>query len=91
MFLIKVNDEKRTIENSANEAKPQIMIFDIPLNDTSSAGLGITLKGKTSIVDGQSIDMGIFVKSILTGGAASRVGSLMERKNSFHCLLFSFL
>ncbi|CAF3255434.1 unnamed protein product, partial [Rotaria sp. Silwood2] len=29
-------------------------------------------KGKTSIVDGQSIDLGIFVKSILTGGAASR-------------------
>ena len=51
------------------------MTFDIPLNDTSSAGLGITLKGKTSIVDGQSIDLGIFVKSILTGGAASRVNS----------------
>ncbi len=56
-----------------NEIQAQIMTFDIPLNDTSSAGLGITLKGKTSIVDGQSIDLGIFVKSILTGGAASRV------------------
>lgn len=59
-----------------NENKGQMMTFDIPLNDTSSAGLGITLKGKTSIVDGQSIDMGIFVKSILTGGAASRVNLL---------------
>jgi partitioning defective protein 3 len=56
-----------------NEIQAQIMTFDIPLNDTSSAGLGITLKGKTSIVDGQSIDLGIFVKSILTGGAAYRV------------------
>lgn len=56
-----------------NDAKPQILTFDIPLNDTSSAGLGITLKGKTSIVDGQTIDLGIFIKSILTGGAASRV------------------
>ncbi|CAF4267149.1 unnamed protein product [Rotaria socialis] len=55
-----------------NEIKPQITTYDIPLNDTSSAGLGITLKGKTSIVDGQSMDMGIFIKSILTGGAASR-------------------
>jgi hypothetical protein len=51
------------------------MTFDIPLRDTSSAGLGITLKGKTSLQDGQSIDLGIFVKSVLTGGAAYRVSS----------------
>lgn len=49
------------------------MTFNIPLRDTSSAGLGITLKGKTSIIDGKSNDLGIFVKSILTGGAAFRV------------------
>ncbi|CAF3690986.1 unnamed protein product [Adineta steineri] len=55
-----------------DEVKTQLMTFNIPLRDTSSAGLGITLKGKTSIVDGQSIDLGIFVKSILTGGAAYR-------------------
>ncbi|CAF3630837.1 unnamed protein product [Rotaria sordida] len=55
-----------------DEIKKQIMTFDIPLRDTSSAGLGITLKGKTSIIDGKSIDLGIFVKSILTGGAAYR-------------------
>ncbi|CAF3309113.1 unnamed protein product [Rotaria sp. Silwood2] len=66
-----MNDEMQIVDIK-NEIKPQIMTFDIPLNDTSSAGLGITLKGKTSIVDGQSIDLGIFVKSILTGGAASR-------------------
>ena len=53
----------------------EVMTFDIPLNDTSSAGLGITLKGKTALIDGQSKDLGIFVKSILTGGAASRVKS----------------
>ncbi len=71
------------IDSINNETKPQIMTFDIPLNDTSSAGLGITLKGKTSIVDGQSIDLGIFVKSILTGGAASRVNFnwILVRKN----------
>jgi partitioning defective protein 3 len=56
-----------------------LMTFDIPLRDTSSAGLGITLKGKTSIVDGKSIDLGIFVKSILTGGAAYRVNFIKEK------------
>ncbi|CAF0997726.1 unnamed protein product [Adineta ricciae] len=66
------NDGTSVMDRTTNEIKPQIMTFDIPLNDTSSAGLGITLKGKTSIVDGQSVDLGIFVKSILTGGAASR-------------------
>ncbi len=56
------------------------MTFDIPLRDTSSAGLGITLKGKTSIIDGQSIDLGIYVKSILTGGAAYRVNILRKKQ-----------
>ena len=61
------------------------MTFDIPLRDTSSAGLGITLKGKTSIIDGQSIDLGIFIKSILTGGAAYRVNFLVSifKKTNF--------
>ena len=49
------------------------MTFDIPLRDTSSAGLGITLKGKTSIIGGKSTDLGIFIKTILTGGAAYQV------------------
>jgi len=70
---LKINDGTQLIDDTINEIKPQLMTFDIPLNDTSSAGLGITLKGKTSVVDGQSVDLGIFVKSILTGGAASRV------------------
>jgi hypothetical protein len=82
-----MNDGMQIIDHSTNEIKPQIMTFDIPLNDTSSAGLGITLKGKTSIVDGQSIDLGIFVKSILTGGAASRVNFLQE---DFHCHFLRF-
>ncbi|CAF1427046.1 unnamed protein product [Adineta steineri] len=67
-----INDGLQIHDKITNEIKPPIMTFDIPLNDTSSAGLGITLKGKTSMVDGQSVDLGIFVKSILTGGAASR-------------------
>lgn len=84
-----MNDEIQVIDNPTNEIKPQIMTFDIPLNDTSSAGLGITLKGKTSIVDGQSIDLGIFVKSILTGGAASRV--YLYYKYSSLSIVYCFL
>ena len=73
---MKLNDGRLLIDKTISETKPQIVTFDIPLNDTSSAGLGITLKGKTSIVDGQSSDLGIFVKSILTGGATSRVDKM---------------
>lgn len=74
-------------DNLSNEANAQLMTFDIPLNDTSSAGLGITLKGKTSIIDGQSIDLGIFAKSILTGGAASRVSPSTTRTRGSSSLL----
>jgi len=63
-----INEDMQIDDYSSNE----VMTFDIPLNDTSSAGLGITLKGKTALIDGKSKDLGIFVKSILTGGAASR-------------------
>jgi hypothetical protein len=62
------------------------MTFDIPLRDTSAAGLGITLKGKTSIIDGQSIDLGIFVKSILTGGAAYRVNFILKETNLLYSI-----
>ncbi|CAF1025565.1 unnamed protein product, partial [Didymodactylos carnosus] len=71
-----VDNQNLDNQTQSSLSKTQIFTFDIPLNDTSSAGLGITLKGKTSIVDGQSIDLGIYVKTVLTGGAASRDGRL---------------
>ena len=51
----------------------EVLAFDIPLNDTGSAGLGVSVKGKTSTTDQGTRDLGIFIKSVITGGAASKV------------------
>lgn len=53
--------------------KEQLM-FEVPLNDTGSAGLGISLKGNKSRETGE--DLGIFIKSIIHGGAAYKDGRL---------------
>lgn len=50
-----------------------IKIFNIPLNDSGSAGLGISVKGKTATKGGVVSDLGIFIKAVITGGAASKV------------------
>ncbi|XP_017782343.1 PREDICTED: partitioning defective 3 homolog isoform X2 [Nicrophorus vespilloides] len=42
--------------------------FNIPVHDSEKAGLGISVKGKTS----GSQDLGIFIKTVIYGGAASR-------------------
>ncbi|XP_069082090.1 partitioning defective 3 homolog B isoform X1 [Pleurodeles waltl] len=55
------------------ESKAQLT-FEIPLNDTGSAGLGISLKGNKSRDTGA--DLGIFIKSIIHGGAAFKDGRL---------------
>lgn len=51
-------------------------MYEIPLNETGSAGLGVSLKGNKSRETGE--DLGIFIKSIIHGGAAYKVlnGSL---------------
>ncbi|KAJ1526892.1 hypothetical protein ONE63_008444 [Megalurothrips usitatus] len=55
----------------------EILQFDIPVHDTEKAGLGVSVKGKTSANHQvPSYDLGIFVKSVLHGGAASRDGRL---------------
>lgn len=46
----------------------EILTFNIPVHDSEKAGLGISVKGKTS----GSQDLGIFIKSVINGGAASR-------------------
>ncbi|XP_063976262.1 partitioning defective 3 homolog [Diachasmimorpha longicaudata] len=54
-----------------------ILTLDIPVHDSEKAGLGVSVKGKTSSTDDHSsMDLGIFIKSVLNGGAASRDGRL---------------
>ncbi|XP_059558860.1 partitioning defective 3 homolog B isoform X1 [Myotis daubentonii] len=50
------------------------LTFEIPLNDSGSAGLGVSLKGNKSRETGT--DMGIFIKSVIHGGAAFKDGRL---------------
>lgn len=54
----------------SEEGKEQLM-FEVPLNDSGSAGLGVSLKGNKSRETGE--DLGIFIKSIIHGGAAFKV------------------
>lgn len=54
-----------------------ILTLDIPVHDSEKAGLGVSVKGKTSTSeDSTNIDLGIFIKSVINGGAASRDGRL---------------
>lgn len=57
----------------SSTAGREVLQLDIPLNDTGSAGLGVSVKGKTSTTDRGTSDLGIFIKSVITGGAASKV------------------
>ncbi|XP_039746485.1 partitioning defective 3 homolog B-like isoform X5 [Pararge aegeria] len=52
-----------------------IMRLDVPVYDSEKAGLGISVKGKVT-VGPDPHDLGIFIKSVLHGGAASRDGRL---------------
>ncbi|XP_030011302.1 par-3 family cell polarity regulator beta a isoform X1 [Sphaeramia orbicularis] len=55
------------------DGREQLM-YEIPLNETGSAGLGLSLKGNRSRETGE--DLGIFIKSIIHGGAAYKDGRL---------------
>ncbi|KAM4718376.1 partitioning defective 3 homolog isoform 2-T2 [Anableps anableps] len=57
-----------------SDGTQDFLTFEIPLNDSGSAGLGVSVKGNRSKEN--HADLGIFVKSIINGGAASKDGRL---------------
>uniref|UniRef100_A0AAR2KPF5 PDZ domain-containing protein n=1 Tax=Pygocentrus nattereri TaxID=42514 RepID=A0AAR2KPF5_PYGNA len=52
----------------------EFLTLEVPLNDSGSAGLGVSVKGNRSKEN--HADLGIFVKSIINGGAACKDGRL---------------
>uniref|UniRef100_F6SA56 PDZ domain-containing protein n=1 Tax=Ciona intestinalis TaxID=7719 RepID=F6SA56_CIOIN len=70
----KLKDDPVTDKVIREENVKEFFMFEIPLNDTGSAGLGISLKGNQSKKSGK--DLGIFVKAIFHGGAAWQDGRL---------------
>lgn len=54
----------------SSDFSQEFLTFEIPLNDSGSAGLGVSVKGNRS--KEKLTDLGIFVKSIINGGAASK-------------------
>lgn len=69
-LLFSLQKEEQARLQMSEEGKEQLM-FEVPLNDSGSAGLGVSLKGNKSRETGE--DLGIFIKSIIHGGAAFKV------------------
>ncbi|XP_008327329.1 partitioning defective 3 homolog B isoform X2 [Cynoglossus semilaevis] len=74
LFLPREMKEMSSITGYALENGKEQLMFEVPLNDTGSAGLGVSLKGNKSRETGEGL--GIFIKSIIHGGAAYKDGRL---------------
>ncbi|KAK6315488.1 hypothetical protein J4Q44_G00150170, partial [Coregonus suidteri] len=68
MFLPRELEEEEARAVLLSEEWKEQLMFEVPLNDTGSAGLGISLKGNKSRETGE--DLGIFIKSIIHVEAA---------------------
>ncbi|CAG5932750.1 unnamed protein product [Menidia menidia] len=73
IFLPRELKGEETSSQVMEDGREQLM-YEIPLNETGSAGLGVSLKGNKSRETGE--DLGIFIKSIIHGGAAHKDGRL---------------
>uniref|UniRef100_F1KR67 Partitioning defective protein 3 n=1 Tax=Ascaris suum TaxID=6253 RepID=F1KR67_ASCSU len=64
-------------ETQKRVEEEEILNLDIALNETGSAGLGVSLKARAIMKpDGTRQDCGIFIKKVLHGGAAFKDGRL---------------
>ena len=61
------------LQQTAEKLPQEVVRLEIPLNDSGSAGLGVSVKGKTVSTEAGQKDLGIFVKGVINGGAASKV------------------
>lgn len=66
----------KAVHVSESRKNRMVLTLDIPVHDSEKAGLGVSVKGKTSSSEDNNVDLGIFIKSVLHGGAASRDGRL---------------
>ncbi|XP_061571429.1 par-3 family cell polarity regulator beta a isoform X2 [Cololabis saira] len=73
IFLPRELKSEEPASQVLEDGREQLM-YEIPLNETGSAGLGLSLKGNKSRETGE--DLGIFIKSIIHGGAAYKDGRL---------------
>ncbi|KAL8164980.1 UNVERIFIED_CONTAM: Partitioning defective 3 [Gekko kuhli] len=71
LLLLKAEEEDLVLTPDGTR---EFLTFEVPLNDSGSAGLGVSVKGNRSKEN--HADLGIFVKSIINGGAASKDGRL---------------
>uniref|UniRef100_A0A671L671 Partitioning defective 3 homolog n=1 Tax=Sinocyclocheilus anshuiensis TaxID=1608454 RepID=A0A671L671_9TELE len=69
--MIKVEDEELLL---TPDGMREFLTLEVPLSDSGSAGLGVSVKGNRS--KESHADLGIFVKSIINGGAACKDGRL---------------
>ncbi|KAI4871310.1 hypothetical protein NFI96_007661 [Prochilodus magdalenae] len=83
-FLPREPNAESTVQNTRDLVEEEMVLtpdgtrefltLDVPLNDSGSAGLGVSVKGNRSKEN--HADLGIFVKSIINGGAACKDGRL---------------
>ncbi|XP_050680747.1 partitioning defective 3 homolog isoform X1 [Leptidea sinapis] len=81
--LIKDNSLENALQEALNSSTGSvtslrnrlILRLEVPVHESEKAGLGISVKGKVT-ASHKPHDLGIFIKSVLNGGAASRDGRL---------------
>ncbi|XP_043246127.1 partitioning defective 3 homolog B-like isoform X4 [Amphibalanus amphitrite] len=56
----------------------EILVFDIAFDGSERSALGLSVKGRTTPSESGSVDTGIYIKSVLREGAASRDGRLQR-------------